>query len=280
MAGLGWFEEDGAPLPTMLPEWDPATDLGLYRDFELDTAAIAGDCRLEEGSTVRLGMTWSSDARVRVAVEEHIVELDGESQPVRLSVSVPGDQVAGRLFLKTYLWVVDARPESSLSPVEEGDLIWFDQHTTLLESDAARFPVTVMDFDGAIGVDADAFWYLSWPTRRFEEPFGASLRLLINTKKPDFVAAVQTDSDSEASEAIRRHIFTDTARTLIDFGLGSDEFLEDHSEYPEGSVGRAIDELINVCWGDSYSPKTVRAMRNEKPQVFESHLQSRLMGGF
>ena len=150
----------------------------------------------------------------------------------------------------------------------------------MLESDAARFPVTVMDFHDAVGIDGDAFWYLAWPTFRFDEPFGASLRLLVNRKKPEIVAAVETDSDSASSEATRRHIYADTARTLIGFGLGSEEFLEDHSDYPEGSVGHAVNELIIMCWGSDYSPKKVKAMRDEKPHLFESYLQSRLMGSF
>ena len=276
----GWFQEDGKPLPTLLPEWDPATNLGLYCDFQLDTAALAEDCQLGDRSKVQMGMSWTSSARVSTAVAGPTVVLDGEIHAVQLAVSVPGEQVAESLRLRTFLWIQDAEPISALSPSSEGDLIWSDLQATLLESDAARFPMTVMDFDKAIGVETEASWYVSWPTQRFNEPFAASLRLLINSGKSEIVEAIQTDSESEASDAIRRHIFIDTARTLINLGLGSEEFLDSYDEYPEGTVGSAISELIATCWGDSFSPSEVKGVRDEKPQVFEARIQAILMEGF
>lgn len=275
----GWFEEGGEPLPGLLPEWDPATDLNLYRDFKVDTARIADLCQLGERSILRMGTTWTSDARVRVAIPGPSFELDGELTSVQLSVQVPGEQAAGRLLLKSCLWVVRSEILSPLSPSEEGDLVWFDQQSTILEGDAARFPIAVVDFAEETGLESGAFWYLSWPTRNFSEPFGASLRLLVNSGKPDVVEAIQSESETDRSDVIRRHIFADTARTLIDFGLNSDEFLEEHAEYGEGSVGHAVAQLIASGWG-SLAPFEVKTQREKKPQVFEAILQSRIMGSF
>jgi len=272
----GWFLEQGDVLPSILPDWDPATNLNLYRDMSLETEVISRACALRPGSSARVGVTWTSSARLSTVVSGPLVQLDGETQTVQLAVTVPGREVAGKLQLRTFVWVEDPLPESGLSPKSEGDLIWSDRQSVVLESDAARFPVNVIDFEKAF-LDPRASWYLDWPTRRFDEPFLASLRLLINSRKSEVVEAVKSDSESEAAEAIRRHILLDTARTLIEFGLGSEEFHEDYSQFPEGTVGHAISELITTCWGSGVSPSDVRRVREEMPQAFDCQLQAMLM---
>jgi len=273
-----WIDDDGAPLPGVLPEWDPATDLKVHRDIEIDTTSVKTQCQLEVGSELGLGMTWSSDARFRASVAGDDIELTGDRKLVRISAQIPGSQVAGNLSLKLFVWVVKANATSVLSPSNEGDLVWSDTKRFTLESDAPRFPTAVVDFGAMPAVADGAYWYLSWPSRDFREPFLASMRLLVNSGHQEVIDAIRTDSDLESSRAIRRHVFVDTARMLVEFGIQSEEFLEDHADYPEGSVGHAINELIRMCWGSTADPRKIRAERSEKPHVFEMRLQSRTMG--
>ncbi len=275
-----WGLDGESPMPKFFREWDPATDLRLSRDLTLDGALVAKQCELAEAAELHLGVVWVSDStRLRGSHSAGGFELGSGSVARTVSFTVPGQLVGGRLSLETVLWVRGPAALSQLSASRVGDVLWSDRKSITLEGDASRFPITVVDFSTMYGIDRDAFWMLSWPRRDFNEPFGASIRLLVNSLHPEVIRAVSNDGDLAGGLAIRRHLQVDVARSLIDFALGSDEFVDAAADFEEGSVGFAVNELIRSSWGSGMDPATLKASRASEPQAFESVLQARVMNG-
>lgn len=272
-----WLMEGGTEVPSLLVDWDPVTPIALYRRIVVAGPAITESCSLAPTTTCSLGCTWESTAtRLRGRGTSRPVDLESEGREVTLDLEVAGRCLGGTLNLRTYLVVLDPHPAGPLGATQPGEIIWTDRKRVVLEGDDSRFPVNVVDFSEVPTLQSGAGWMLSWQSGDFREPFGASLRLLVNRGHVDIRDAVETGSDSEAADAIRRSIRIDTARTLVGYGLGSDEFIEDAAGYQEGTVGRAIVDLIVRVFG-SLDVGAVRAMRDAQPGEFEARIQAHLM---
>lgn len=272
-----WKMPDGRPIPRLYHDWDPATPVALKRDVSVDGAQVGESCALRPSTSCRISCMWESTAtRLRGSGTFGDFTLGEECHDRVLSIEAPGRELGGTLYLRTLLVALDPHPSGALGASYPGEVLWSDRKKVILEGDDSRFPVNVVDFSQVATLQSSAGWILSWQTHDFEEPFGASLRLLVNDKNPAVVDAVITGGDSDGSVAIRSHIEMDTARTLLDYGLGSDEFLAAAHDYPEGSVGRAIADLANRVFGQM-DLAAIRSMRRDQPAEFEARLQALLL---
>lgn len=272
----GWCTEDGTEVPRLLVDWDPVTQISLHRNLVVSGPEIADNCALEPSTECVLGCTWEGTAtRLRGRGTIQQFNLKDERRGT-VAVDIPGRLLGGILNVRTFLAVVDPRPSGALGAARPGEILWTDRKRVVLEGDDSRFPVNVIDFSDAAMLQSAAGWMLTWQSREFEEPFGASMRLLVNSGEPGVRDAVVTGSESDAADVIRRSIRIDTARTLLGYGLGSDEFIEAATDYEEGTVGRAIADLIARIFG-SLDAGAVRAMRDEQPGEFDARIQAHLM---
>jgi len=272
----GWLTEDGREVPSLLVDWDPVTQIALHRNLGVSGSAIAESCALEPSTQCVLSCTWEGTAtRLRGTGTGQQFNLE-DDRHATIAVDIPGRLLGGALNLRTFLAVVDPRPSGPLGAARSGEILWADRKRVVLEGDDSRFPVNVVDFSDVMTLQSGAGWMLTWQSRDFEEPFGASIRLLVNKGQSDVRDAVVTGSQSDAATVIRRTIRIDAARTLVGYGLGSDEFIEGAADYEEGTVGRAIADLIGRVFG-SLDVGAVRAMRDEQPGEFDARIQAHLM---
>ncbi|MGA4814640.1 hypothetical protein ACPA9J_01200 [Pseudomonas aeruginosa] len=87
-----------------------------------------------------------------------------------------------------------------------------------------------------------------------EQPFLGSVRLFINAAHLRVVRAVSGDAPTAEASAIRSTIYFDVAKSLILGALASEEFLERHGDYGEGSCGSVIFTMIQMLFpGDGLS---------------------------
>ena len=276
VSGGEWLMEDGTEVPRLHVDWDPATRVALHRKLVISGRTLAGNCQLEPSTGCVLGCVWEGAAtRLRGTGSKAAFDLDSDAREALVSVDIPGRLLGGTLSLRTVLSVIGPRPSGELGAAQPGEILWTDRKRVVLEGEDSRFPVNVVDFSQVATLQSSAGWMLTWQSRNFEEPFGASLRLLLNRAEPRVQDAVVTGSDSEAAQAIRRNIQVDTARTLVAYGLGSQEFIDGSADYVEGSVGRAIVELVGQVFG-SMDIGAVCAMRDEQPGEFEARIQAHL----
>ncbi len=267
-----WMTDRG-PLPQLHHDWDPATPLQLSRTLHLDCDLVARSLHLERTSQLGVGCTWQSSS-TRLRGTSRLITKDlSELEQVTVDLAVPRFRVGGTLQIKTVVIVVRGEPASKLAPTANGAIVWEARDRVILEGDAARFPVAVVDFSELPGVPSDASWYLSWPTRDYSEPWGASIRLLVNSKNREVRQAV-TGEDDEGAAIIRRQVKFDTARTLITNALREEEFLGQYTSFEDDSVGGVIRTMIELNWGAQADPRALAASLADDPSRFEAKLQS------
>jgi hypothetical protein len=95
----------------------------------------------------------------------------------------------------------------------------------------------------------------------------------VNSDNERIRGAIVTGSNASDAEVIRSIITFDVARTLITSALSREEFLERYESYPEGSVGRAIAELIQLRWQESPAALAQKLALNAA--AFEAEIQAR-----
>lgn len=269
-----WLLADGEPLPERLANWDPATDLEVVREVTLnrDRLIAAG---LGEDTRVRLVATARSDlTRLRIVGAFTDVDLAAfEEGPRSVSLRAKGETLGGTVTLSTRLvWMSGFNP-TPLGPVRPGSELWGDEMRSILEGQAARFPVSAVSFSSLTSLDPAASWTLDWEPSRFEEPVMGAVRLLVNTDQPRVRASIVSEADIAGADAVRAFVHFDVARTLITTALASEEFVERAESYPEGTVGRTIADLLDRHWEES--PTALAARARDFPRQFEMELQAR-----
>ncbi len=269
-----WIARDGRPLPERLTDWDPATPVEAFRAVTISFDALIEECQLSTDAVLALTSEVRSDrTTLRVVGEPVVVSKSAESQ-VRSSVAAVGAALGGRIRLTTRLTVVSNPSASPLAAVRPGSELWASpDYRCALEGDAARFPTSAVAFSNVASLANDAGWSLDWNPDSLDEAVLASLRLLVNSDNERIRGAIVTGSNASDAEVIRSIITFDVARTLITSALSREEFLERYESYPEGSVGRAIAELIQLRWQESPAALAQKLALNAA--AFEAEIQAR-----
>lgn len=270
----GWSTREGDALPERLVDWDPATDLHLYRDIDLNTASIRESCRLAHGA--RLGvlpLARSDRTGLRIAGQMNVVGTDAESERVTIALHLRGEALGGTLTLRTSIVSLDPNPAEPIAPQLAGSELWSDDARCDLEGAASRFPVSAVDFRDVPTLEPDAAWTLDWRPTELADPVLGAVRLLVNSGKPRIAAAIISGSTEPGAEILRAGIQHDVARSLILTALDSTEFTEDPGQFPDGSIGRAITDLLALHWNEDVP--TLAARARDYPRRFEMELQAR-----
>lgn len=268
-----WATGDGSPLPPILTDWDPASDLSLHSRIDVEGDRLLEECDIEPGSELRVAACWNATrTRLRGAGPSVTLRLQPEASSIGLSLEVLGSAVGGRLNVETVVSVHQSLPGSRLAATQPGQILHVARQSFLLEGLAARFPISVVDFRSEGALHPQAGWVLDWPSGDFTEPFGAGINLLINEGRSDIVEAIRTESDAPGGAWIRSRIYLDTARYLITTALHNDEFLDGHETFEAGTVGHAVRQLIDTAW-PNLPLRALRTQMLEQATRFESELQ-------
>jgi hypothetical protein len=269
---VGGWQTPFGQLGDHLDDWDPDTDLHLGRTLTIDAAAIRRDCQLAD--QIRLAvLPLARSERTGLRIAGRLSPVDNQADRTTVALHLSGSALGGTVTLTTSLVVLDVDTSQRLSPQVPGAELWKDQTRVDLEGSAPRFPVSPVHFPDIPTLEPDAGWTLDWQPGNLDEPALGAIRLLINTANPRIAAALVTGSDDMIADVVRGTIRHDVARTLILAALANDDFITDQDAYREGSVGRAIKDLISLNWVDDLAVLAARS-RND-PRRFQMELQTR-----
>jgi hypothetical protein len=270
-----WRFGEGEELPERLVNWDPATELDVFREIELDPDRLIAEAGLGDDAQLRLLPMVRSDLTglriVGTATDVNLSSSAGAAHPIALRV--PGEKLGGTVTIATRLvWLSGSSP-GSLGPTRPGSELWGDEVRCILEGEGSRFPVSAVSFSGLATLDAAAAWTLDWEPSRLEDPILGAVRLLVNTDHPRVRDSIVSGSEDPGADVVRALVHFDVARTLITTALRDETFVESAEAYPEGSVGRTIADLLGVHWDEA--PTALAARMRNFPRQFEMELQAR-----
>lgn len=268
-----WIDQLGAPLGPSVNHWDSATNLTFTRDIVVDADRIRDACQLGSDATLTITTAWFSTA-TRLSGHGDPIEL--ATLPGRLAVTaeihVPAGRVGATLRLRTRLVLRhNGAPFSPIAPSDPGSILWSDEHTTLVEGSAGRFPIAITDFGGS-GYPTSAAWALHWNPRHLHEPVLGDFQLLINSLHPTVVDAVRTGSADPRSAAIRSMIEYDIARTIVHSVLLDDEFLADPASYDDGTVGHLAHQILTTVF-PGVALRTLADWTRDLPDRIDTRIQ-------
>jgi uncharacterized membrane protein len=266
------------PLPRVLPHWDYNQELELTRSIQIDVAAVLTTCGLTSADPLSLAAVWScpgTPLRGRLA-EAAVVHPGTGTATVFLRGTAEGQALSGELKIDTQLVLYKERPRSSLlSASRAGSILWRDTFSTIVEGEAPRFPVELVDFSRTHWAPPGAAWYLSWNPHDLRQPFLGAVRLMINSTAVSVAKAVAKNEPDPASKAIRSTIQFEIGRALLRGALLSDEFRYDMAGFPEGTVGCVLSRLLGLLFpGDS--PEGIKNLMDQQPEYFDAVLQEKL----
>jgi hypothetical protein len=265
-------------LPAFLPHWDYNSDLVLVRTVVVDVGGVRHDCSLNDGDPLRIAAVWrSTGTALRGCLFRSDLPLGGGLHSVSLFGEVPAKDLAGEVEVETHVLVPTARATAEpLSPHYAGSVLWTDAVTVVLEGNAPRFPVELVDFQTVLWAPhPDASWYVSWNRYDLDQPMLGSVRLFVNARHPRVVRAMSQDAQDGEARVIRSAIYYDVGRSLIRAALNDDQFLENPEAFSPGTIGRAVARLLRFLFPTD-SPTSVRSAMQERPEHFDSDLQAKL----
>jgi hypothetical protein len=270
---------DGAPdvLPAVLPHWDSNSKLSLLRRMSVDMDSLARHCGLDGSDKVRACVVWRSTG---TGLRGHgtFVELalNRQRQDAVLQADIPGQLLAGDLHVQALIVLSETRAGGRpLTARLAGSVLWDDRFVVALEGSASRFPMEMLDFNGAYWAPYKAGWYLSWNKGDLQLPFLRNVRLYLNSAQPAVAASARAVNPTSEQKAIRSAIYYDVGRQLIRGALQSPELIEDQEGFPEGSTGDMLLRLLRTFFG-SDTLSGLRSTMLERPEYFDSLLQASL----
>ena len=267
---------------TLVPEWDQSLYLQVTRVIEINMRMVADSGRLLPGAKIGLLPTWWSEGTgLRGAGELAPISIegqDGRPQRFELFLSVPGHQLAGNIQLRTALVLIEptkAMARDNLAPHRPGSVLWEDAITAVLEGQASRFPITVMDFVAADLGPENACWRFEWTPTDPALPAMATMRLYLNSRQPAFHTAAVSQDPSTDQTAMRSALKYGLAEEMIRLAIDRADELESGSgDFPTASGGRVLIDLLGRIF-PGRSPVACREFRLQDPGRFQAEIQAR-----
>ena len=263
------------PMPNILKDWDPLTDIPFSRTITLDFPRIFQACGLSEGAVITVSASWHSPGTGLKELASSLSFKHGAiRQPAGLAFRTEGVRLAGSVALSTRVTLKQqGRHDSGLAASRIGSILWHEESTIQVEGLGARFPMEFADFSEH-GFPTNAGWRLYW-RKDFHSQAMGSLCLLINRQHERLRGIVSNALHDSQSPTILESIHFAVARDLIVGGIESDDFVEEPGSFPKGSIGEAIQLLIRRTFGNE-TPDAVRQLYRTDPERFECQLQHAL----
>ncbi len=273
-----WEYTEGAvllELPAALPRWDYATAIVMRRRVVVDVAGTLADCQLHSSARLAATAVWrSTSTGLRGASELRPLNLD--ERTVELALDIDGSVLGGVLVVRTHVVLADpGRRAGPLTPTREGAILWSDEASVLLEGEAARFPVALVDFERFPLATPGAAWYLDVRRGALDHSTLGSLCLYLNASNPQVVRATQASNDDAGVRAIVSALRYDITRGLVNVALDDDEFMRAPEAYADGTLGATLRRLLQTIAPDQ-TVESLHGLRERGPGEFECMLQARV----
>jgi hypothetical protein len=270
----GWrlATDDGlADLPSALEKWGYQTVLVFHADLTIDRRSVLESCGLGEDTELAVVVRARSDGTgISRAVYRLTVPLATRSSTTA-EFDLVGREIAGRLTLETLLLATDPRPVTPVAASIPGSVLWSHRQKTDLQGSGSQFPTDAIDFSVWGRRNPDAAWELQVDLSEPEALFMSSVRLTLNTARPDVVRLLEGDR-GEKSQVLRRVLHWDVTRQLVDHALGSDEVCGLEFDGEARTVTGVLRNLLSIVWPDA-SIATIQGWRTNDPSRIETHLQ-------
>jgi len=270
--------QDGA----LIPEWDQSLNLTLTRVVEINLQMVVETGRLRPGTRLALLSTWWSEGTgLRGCGEQTSLTIASQSarpQRFELFLAAPGHVLAGNLQLRSALVLLEQTSDmvaDVLAPHRPGSILWEDAITVVLEGQASRFPITVMDFvESDLGPE-NSCWHFDWSPAEPSLPAMATMRLYFNSRHPTFHAAMVSRDLSPSQSVMRSALKFGLGEELIRLALErADELEAGETEFAAGSSGRVLLELLERVF-PGRGPIACREFRLQDPGRFVAEIQAR-----
>jgi hypothetical protein len=267
----------------LIPEWDQSLTLVMTRILEVDMRFLAGSGTLMPGAQLALIPSWWSEGTgLRGRGESHVVTIGTHGSRLHrfeLNLSIPGRELSGRLQMRSSLVLMEPTSEmmkSRIAPHRPGSILWDDSTTIILQGQAARFPISIVDFAGSALGPENACWCFDWSPADVMLPAMATMRLYLNSRHPFFHSAAVTQEPSPAQIAARSTLKYCVAEEMIRLALDHAEELEGCAEdFSPASSGRVLTDLLHRVFPGA-SPIACRERRTKEPGMFQADIQARM----
>lgn len=269
----GWQQrtaEGDFPLPSELGYWDYQTELSLSGRISLETQTILEWCGLALETELSCLVTCRS-SKTGVELESLALDLDPSASSTELTITVPGTDLGGRLDIHTMLIAKKPFPSKLNGATEPGSILWRQRQQTLLQGVGSQFPTYAEDFSVRYPSIVDAGWFVHIDTSDLESSFMSSVRLVLNSEKPQIQKLLQGSKDP-ATQLLERVIDTDVTRQLTLHALTIPEVLEIEPDFEHTSVAHGLRNCLQRIWPDS-DPKQLAYDFLKNPWKTEAKIQ-------
>lgn len=256
--------------------WDINTDVSLQSLVRVDLDAVRESCGLSADCTVEMIASWHASGTGRRVVGDR--QQLSYAPEVALAMTIPGREAGGKLTLTRHLVLRSGSAESQLAAKRPGSVLWTELEPTrlVLEADAARFPIEMVDFVEA-GFSPEAVWRVKLDMSDMNALALASMRVQLNAAHPAAEALrLETDKPNQVGQST---LYWDVARQMILRAVVDDDFVDEAGTFDDESIGRALEDTIQRVLGSS--PAEARALYRQRPDRFEEQIQAatNLMSG-
>jgi hypothetical protein len=264
-----------SPLPTLLTTIDYSSTLRVRRELVIDVAGIRADCGIPENVPLLACATWHSNGTaLKRTLCVYQLDAQATDQLVELGGQISCGDLAGSVDLVTSIIVAtNSGVDIPLVARLAGSILFQDRQAIEFDDAASFFPVEVVDFESA-HLHADAGWMLVWNVDDLDQPFLSAVRLYINATHTNVVRAVTGSPPSPEAAAIRTAIYFDVAKSLILGALDNEDFVDRNGDYPKGSCGKAVYDLIRLQYSGDTLQQLVSARK--RSDWFNAELQHKL----
>lgn len=253
-----------------ITDWDSARDVTIRRrlsiDFDIAGSQLQVDVRdLALLLVVRIGTGAGNMPRaISTVVRRQIRQGDGE---ILIDERVSGRTLSHRLLAETLILLAEPAADShSLSPVRPASKIWFDRLDLRLEGEEPRFPMEALSFSNRFAgrPEAHAPWYLHWFPGNLHRDFGGSVRLFLNSDRPDF-----TERLLAGDRATLQVVLGDVMTQIISTSLRQPDFEQATADSDASSIAGRVGFWIRIAF-PGQDVRSVRSILDLRPSTFHA----------
>ncbi|AOO80307.1 hypothetical protein [Bosea vaviloviae] len=253
-----------------LSDWDSARDVTLRRLISIDLDIAAAQLRMEINErtlvlVVRIGTGAGNVPRIIVTRSRY--ELARGDATLVLEERIAGHELSQRLLVETQILAnrtsANAHP---LSPLRASSKVWADRIDLRLEGEEPRFPMEAISFSQRFGgrPEAHAPWFLHWTPGNLHRDFGGSVRLFVNSDRPDLVERLLS-----GDRATLQVVLADVMIQIISTSLRQADFQQVAADGDPGSIiGRVLSWMTLAFPGQD--AQTIRSAMELRPSTFHA----------
>ena len=250
---------------------DVHTPIHVATRFLIEPDDVRTACGLPDGC--RIAVVLSVHCDLTLWSDHATMLVDGrDAVEGALDVEIPAGHAAGAVEAECAVLLAEPLPrvDPFVASVTGSVLFEGPRGREVLDGAGSHFPTDALSFVAA-GRERGARWSVEYLYGTLEEPLLAGIRLLINTDTQAWNALNAAASDplhQEVGTEMRRYVLSDMVRHAVE-----DEAFTGGVVWPEGSVGRHLDDVIRV-YGGGRSIEQLRTMRRTDRPRFEEALQA------